>query len=174
MAIMLPALLGVTACGAFSQTADPTSTIEVDRDNREEGDIEGQLGDTHKVYDLEVTVVSVKRVAEYSEIDSRGYIEAVVRMENTTSKDIDYDRSDWRIEKPDGTISNTTNVADISQLTDDAVPAGGTVEGTVVFAVGEESGQFAVLFVSASMRPDDELSRERGVWVFESHAEDAE
>ena len=94
-------------------------------------------------------------------------------MRNTTNEAIDYDRSDWQIEKPDGTVSNTANVSTEPQLQDDKIPAGGTVEGTVIYTVGELEGQFAILFSPASLRPEDELEIERAVWVFQSSPGDA-
>ncbi|QGG95377.1 DUF4352 domain-containing protein [Actinomarinicola tropica] len=165
-------VVALTGCGAFSEADEDATLADVERANREEGDVEGQVGDTVEVYDLRATVTEVRRVAEYGEIDNRGYVEVTISMENPTSSAVDYDRSDWRIEKPDGTISNTANVSTEEQLLDDVIPAGGTVEGRVIFSVGQEEGQFAILFSPASLRPDDPLGVERGVWVFESAPEE--
>lgn len=169
---MAVALL-LSSCGAFSEADETTERTDIDRETREEGDVEGAVGDELEVYDLVVTVTEVERVAEFSEIDNRGYVVATVSMENTSSGSIDYDRTDWRIEKPDGTVSNTANVSTEPQLQDDTIPAGETVEGRVIFSVGDAEGQFAVLFASASQRPEDELAVERGVWVFDSAPGDA-
>lgn len=171
--IAVAALL-TTSCGAFSQADETAEREDIDRETREEGDVEGDVGETLEVYGLTVTVSEVERVAEFSEIDSRGYLVATISMENTTSESVDYDRSDWRIEKPDGTVANTANVSTEPQLQDDTIPAGETVEGRVIFSVGDAEGQFAVLFASASLRPEDELAVERGVWVFDSAPGDAE
>lgn len=170
-AFAVAAVVLAGGCAAFAEDDEDATLAEVERENREEGDVEGQVGDALDVYDLRATVTDVQRVAEYSDIDNRGYVEATITMENPTSSSIDYDRSDWRIEKPDGTISNTANVSTEEQLLDDVVPAGGTVEGRVIFSVGQEDGQFAILFSPASLRPDDPLAVERGVWVFESTPE---
>jgi hypothetical protein len=166
-------LLLLTSCAAFAED-DATSTREdIERETREEGDVEGAIGDELEVYDLTVTVSEVERVAEFGEMDNRGYIVATVSMTNDSGGSIDFDRSDWRIEKPDGTVANTANVSTEPQLQDDTIPDGETIEGRVIFTVGDAEGQFAVLFVSASMRPEDELALERGVWVFDSAPGDA-
>lgn len=167
--------LVLPACGAFSEADDEGATLaDVERENRAEGDVEGAVGDELEVYgDVVATVTSVERVESFSEIDSRGYVVATVSMRNTTNEAIDYDRSDWQIEKPDGTVSNTANVSTEPQLQDDKIPAGGTVEGTVIYTVGELEGQFAILFSPASLRPEDELEIERAVWVFQSSPGDA-
>jgi Domain of unknown function (DUF4352) len=161
------------ACGAFSDTTEDTSTVDVDRETFEEGDVEGAIGDQLEVYDLEATVTSVERVSSFSDLDSRGYIVATVEMHNPSSSSIEYNRSDWQLEKPDGTLVNTANVADEPQLQDDNVPEGETITGTLIFTAGEEAGQFAIVFQTASQTPEDPLAVERGVWVFESSPEDA-
>lgn len=70
-------------------------------------------------------------------------------------------------------MANTANVSNQPQLQDDTIPAGETIEGTVIFTAGDLDGQFAVLFEPATLRPDDELATERAVWVFESSPGDA-
>lgn len=160
-------------CGAFGDPDENESTVDVDRETYQEGDVEGAIGDTLEVYDLELTVTSIERVDSFSELDSRGYIVATVEMNNPSSSSVDYDRTDWKLEKPDGTLSNTANVSNQPQLQDDTLPAGATVEGTLIYTAGDEDGQFAIVFDSASERPEDELEVERGVWVFESSPEDA-
>lgn len=170
---LVPLALLAGACGAFSNEDETSSTIEVDRANREEGDREGAVGDEIEVYRLTASVLEVERVAEYGEMDTRGYVEARVSMHNPSGSSIDYDRTDWKLEKPDGTTSNTSPVSNQPQLQDDTLPAGETIEGTVIFAVGDAEGQFAITFSPASERPDDPLEVERGVWVFESSPEDA-
>lgn len=171
MVVAAALAVALPGCAAFSEDDEDAALADVERANRAEGDVEGEVGDTLEVYDLEATVIEVERVAEFSEIDNRGYVVATVSMHNPTSSSIDYDRSDWRIEKPDDSVSNTANVSTEVQLLDDVVPAGGTVEGRVIFSVGQEEGQFAILFSPASLRPDDPLAVERGVWVFQSEPE---
>jgi hypothetical protein len=167
------ALLMSGGCGAFSDTDDQASTVDVDRESFEEGDVEGAVGDQLDVYGLEATVTSVERVDSYSELDSRGYIVATIEMHNPSSSSVDYDRSDWQLEKPDGTVSNTANVSNQPQLQDDTIVAGATIEGTLIYTAGDAEGQFAILFSPASEAPEDGLGIERGVWVFESSPGDA-
>lgn len=173
VALVVAMLVLATSCAAFAEDDATSTRDDVERENREEGDVEGAVGDELEVYDLTVQVTEVERVAQFSELDSRGYIVATVSMTNDTGRSIDYDRTDWRLEKPDGSLSNTANVSGEAQLRDDKIPAGGTVEGRVIFTAGDLDGQFAIVFVSASMRPSDGLQLERGVWIFDSSPEDA-
>jgi Domain of unknown function (DUF4352) len=166
-------VLGATGCNAFNDPEAQESSVDVDRENREEGDVEGALGDELEVYGLTAVVTSVERVDSFSEIDNRGYIVAEVSMTNTTGEAVDYNRADWQIEKPDGTLSNTANVADEPQLQDDNIPDGATIEGRVIYTVGDAEGQFAIVFQPATLVTDDPLAAERAVWVFESSPEDA-
>jgi Domain of unknown function (DUF4352) len=166
-------VLGATACNAFSDPEAQESSVDAERENREEGDVEGALGDELEVYGLTAVVTSVERVETFSEIDNRGYIVADVSMTNTTGESVDYNRADWQIEKPDGTLSNTANVADQPQLQDDTIPDGATIEGKVIYTVGDADGQFAIIFQPATLMSDDPLEAERAVWVFESAPGDA-
>jgi hypothetical protein len=166
-------VVGSTACNAFSDPDEQESTVDVERESREEGDVEGQIGDELEVYDLVANVTEVERVASFSDLDNRGYIVATVSMENPTSDSIDFNRADWQLEKPDGTLSNTANVSNEPQLQDDTIPAGGTIEGTVIYSVGDLEGQFAIVFSAGELTPEDPLEAERGVWVFESSPGDA-
>lgn len=173
-AAALVVVLAAAGCGAFSDPAEEASTVSVDRgDAHQEGDVEGNVGDELEVHDFVAVVTSTERVAEFSEIDTRGYIVATVRMDNDTGSSIDFNRSDWKLEKPDGTLSNTVNVSNQTQLQDDTIPGGESVEGTVIFNAGDLEGQFAIVFDPAAFNSDDSLERERGVWVFESAPGDA-
>jgi hypothetical protein len=166
-------VLGATACNAFNDPDAQETSVDVDRENREEGDVEGALGDELEVYGMTAVVTSVERVDSFSDIDNRGYIVAEVSMTNTTGESVDYNRADWQIEKPDGTISNTANVADEPQLQNDNIPDGATIEGRVIYTVGDAEGQFAIIFQPATLVSDDPLAAERAVWVFESSPGDA-
>lgn len=171
---LLVALMAITTgCNAFGDPDEQESTVDVERESREEGDVEGAVGDELEVYGVMATVTSIERVESFSEIDNRGYIVATVEMTNPTNSSVDYNRTDWQLEKPDGTTSNTTNVSGEAQLQDDTLPAGASVEGTVIFTAGDLDGQFAILFEPATLRPEDELETERAVWVFESAPGDA-
>lgn len=160
-------------CNAFSDPDEQESTVDVERELREEGDVEGAVGDELEVYDLTATVTAIERVESFSEIDNRGYVVATVEMHNPSSSSVDYNRTDWQLEKPDGSVANTTNVSNQTQLQDDTITAGQTIEGIVIFTAGDLDGQFAVLFEPATLRPDDDLDTERAVWVFQSSPEDA-
>lgn len=174
MAVALALALATAGCGAFNDPAEDASTVDVDRgDAHQEGDVEGEVGDELEVHDFVAVVTSVERVAQFSDIDSRGYVVATIRMDNATGSSIDYNRTDWKLEKPDGSLSNTVNVSNQPQLQDDNIPGNGSVEGTVIFNAGDLEGQFAIVFDPAAFNSDDSLERERGVWVFESSPEDA-
>lgn len=174
VAMALALAISITGCGAFSDPAEDASTVDVDRgDAHQEGDVEGAVGDELEVHDFVAVVTGTERVAEFSEIDSRGYIVATVRMDNATGSSIDFNRSDWKLEKPDGSLANTVNVSNQPQLQDDTIPGNESIEGTVIFNAGDLEGQFAIVFDPASFNSDDSLERERGVWVFESSPADA-
>jgi len=166
-------VLAATACNAFSDPDAQEPTVDVDRESREEGDVEGAVGDELQVYDLVATVTSIERVATFSELDSRGYIVATVSMHNEGNSSVDFERTDWKLEKPDGALSNTANVSGQVQLQDDTLLKGATIEGTVIFTAGDLEGQFAIVFDPSTLRPDDPLAERRGVWVFESSPGDA-
>lgn len=161
-----------------SDDADDAS-LDVERPLREAGDVEGRVGDPLEVYGITATVLEVGRVAEYNEFDTWGYIWARVRVENTTSREIDFHRRQFRIERPDETVSNTANISTETQLEGssvtrpDVLAPGETGEGQVIYTVGDLDGQFALIY-GPDPPTEDVIDAERGVWVFESSPEDAE
>ncbi|MFP3907349.1 MAG: DUF4352 domain-containing protein [Acidimicrobiales bacterium] len=161
-----------------SEEADDAS-LDVERPLRESGDVEGRVDDPLEVYGITATVTEVGRVDEYNEFDTWGYIWARVRVENTTSREIDFHRRQFQLEKPDETVSNTASISTETQIEGssvtrpDVLAPGETGEGQVIYTVGDLDGQFALIY-----RPDppseDVIDAERGVWVFESSPQDAE
>lgn len=180
-ALLVLAAVAMGAAGCVLPGAEDStdSTIEVDREQRRSGDREGAVGDTHEIHGVEATVLEVGRVAEYSEIDTSGYVWARVRIENTSSRTLDFHRRHLRLEKPDGAVSNTTNIASEAQIEggttsrSDQLAPGAVREGLVIYTADDLAGQFALLYVPPSPSGDD-LDPQRGVWVFESGPEQAE
>jgi hypothetical protein len=171
------ALLG--GCTPPNENSTTDATLDVDRENRQAGDIEAAVGDTVEVFGISATVLEVGRVGQYNELDTSGYIWARVRVENTTSRDVDFHRRHFRLEKPDGSLSNTANISTESQIEggtsarSNVLRPGETREGQVIYTAGDLEGQFALLYIPESPSSDP-LDRQRGVWVFESSPDDAE
>lgn len=169
----------VGACVPEGDDAGSSTLDDVNREHREEGDVEGRVGDSLEVYEITATALDWGRVEAYSELEDWGYIWVEVQVDNTTNSDVDYHRRQFRLEKPDGTVSNTANIVDQTQVPGvggarpNQIPPGETREGQVIYTVGDLDGQFALVY-----EPDpptaDPLDVERGVWVFESSPEDAE
>lgn len=171
--------LATTGCVLPGSEETTDSTIEVDREQRQTGDVEGAVGDTLVAHDVEATVLEVGRVASYSEIDTSGYVWARVSIENTSSRTLEFHRRHIQLEKPDGTVSNTTNISSETQIEggtaarSDQLEPGATREGIVIYTAGDLEGQFAVLYTPPSPTGDD-IDTQRAVWVFESGPEQAE
>ena len=173
------ATLMVAGCIAPNSDDATNSTIDVERENREAGDVEASVGEAVEVYGITATVVEVGRVDAFNDLDTSGYIWARVSVENTTNRDITFHRRHFRLEKPDGSLSNTANISTETQIEggsatrSDVLKPGTTREGQVIYTAGDLDGQFAIVYLPDSPT-DDPLNRQRGVWVFESSPEDAE
>ncbi len=173
------ALIAASACTPPSGDGDENAALDVERELREQGDVEARVGEPLEVYGITATVLEVGRVEEYNEFDTWGYIWARIEVENTTNSDIEFHRRHFRLEKPDDTVSNTANISTETQIQGgtttraDLLAPGATREGQVIYTAGDLDGQFAIIY-----RPepptDDALDTERGVWVFESSPDDAE
>ena len=176
-AVALALLLSGCVLPGTEEATD--STIDVQRETRERGDIEGAVGDALVVYGITAAVLEVGRVAQYSDLDNSGYIWARVLIENTTNRPIDFHRRHLRLEKPDGTLSNTASVSTESQIEggsggrSDVLDAGASREGRVIYTAGDLDGQFAMVYLPPSPS-GDQIDRQRGIWVFESGPEQAE
>lgn len=170
--------LALTGCLAPDNDEATSATIDVEREDRVEGDVETEVGEAVEVFGITATVTEVGRVASYSEIDNRGYIWADITIENTSNRDVSFHRRHVRLEKPDGQLSNTANVSTESQIEGgsargDILEPGETREGRVIYSVGDLEGQFAIVYGPDSPSGDP-LDRERAVWVFDSSPDDAE
>jgi hypothetical protein len=179
-AMVLSAITVLGAGCVIPGTEESTNaTIDVERDNRQDGDVEAQVGDTIEVYGITATVVEVGRVDAYNELDNSGYIWARVQVENGTNREVNFHRRHFRLEKPDGNVSNTANISTESQIEggtsarSNVLRPGETREGQVIYTAGDLEGQFALLYIPESPSSDP-LDRQRGVWVFESSPDDAE
>jgi hypothetical protein len=175
----LAALLALGACMAPSDDETTDATVDVERTSREPGDIEAEVGNAIEVYGITATVLEVGRVDAYNDLDTSGYIWARVRVENTTDRNVEFHRRHFRLEKPDGSLSNTANISTESQIEggsaarSDQLEPGEVREGQVIYTAGDLDGQFAIVYIPQPPNPD-RLDRERGVWVFESSPADAE
>lgn len=170
--------IALAGCIAPDSKDATNTTIDVDRANRTEGDVETEVGQSVEVFGLTATVIETGRVAAYSDIDNRGYIWASVKVENTSNREITFRRRHFQLEKPDGTLANTANVSTESQVEGssargDVLDPGEIREGKVIFSVGSLEGQFAIVY-SPESPSGDPLDRARGVWVFQSGPDDAE
>ena len=167
------------ACVPGDDDVDGSTLDDVDREHREDGDVEGRAGDPLEVYGITATALEWGRVEAYGELEDWGYIWVRVQVENTTNGDVDYHRRQFRLEKPDGTVSNTANIVGETQVPGvggarpNQIPPGETREGQVIYTVGELDGQFALVYEPEPPTADP-LDVERGIWVFESSPEDAE
>jgi hypothetical protein len=167
------------SCMAPSDDSNTSATIDVERENRESGDVEAEVGDTVEVFGITATVLEVGRVAQYNEIDNSGYVWARIRVENTTNRNVEFHRRHFRLEKPDGSLSNTANISTESQIEggsstrSDELEPGEAREGRVIYTAGDLDGQFAIVYIPPAPTADS-LDRVRGVWVFQSSPDDAE
>jgi|SRR5690554_1739001 hypothetical protein len=180
---LIVAVLGLAGvlggCMAPSDDSSTSSTVDAEREGREPGDIEAAVGDTIEVFGITATVLEVGRVESFNELDTSGYIWAEVRVENTTDRGVEFHRRHFRLEKPDGSLSNTANISTESQIEggstarSDELEPGEVREGRVIYTAGDLEGQFAIVYIPQPPNPDT-IDRERGVWVFESSPDDAE
>lgn len=173
-------VLALAGCMAPDSNEATNPTVDTERANRVEGDVETETGQQIEVFGISATVTEVGRVAAYSDVDNRGYIWAQVKVENTTSREVPFHRRHFRLEKPDGSLSNTANVSGEVQLAGgsglsrgDVLDPGEVREGRVIYSVGDLEGQFAIVYLPDSPSGDP-LDRARGVWVFESGPDDAQ
>ena len=170
--------MALAGCIAPAEESQTQSTAEVERANHVEGDVEGAVGETLDVFGITATVTEVGRVAQYNDIDTSGYIWANIRIENTTSRNVTFHRRHVRLEKPDGSLSNTGNISTENQIEGgsargDTLEPGEVREGKVIYTAGDLEGQFAIVYLPDSPSGDP-LDRARGVWVFQSSPADAE
>jgi hypothetical protein len=177
--IGLVTVMLLAGCMAPASDSTTDATLDVDRENRQSGDVEAQVGDTVEVFGITATVVEVGRVGAYNDLDTSGYIWARISVENTTNREVEFHRRHFRLEKPDGTLSNTTNVSTESQVEggttarSDVLRPGDSREGQVIYTAGDLDGQFAIVYLAPSPTPDSP-DTQRGVWVFQSSPDDAE
>jgi hypothetical protein len=109
------------------------------------------VGDTVEVYGISATVLEVGRVdASTTSSTPRGTSGRASSVENTTSRDVDFHRRHFRLEKPDGSLSNTANISTESQIEggttarSDVLRSGDSREGQVIYTAGDLDGQFAM------------------------------
>lgn len=179
--LMASMAIAVVVGGCVLPGADEASDGDaaVEREQRRSGDIDAEVGDTVEVHGVEATVLEVGRVDAYGDIDTSGYVWARIRVENTSGRTLDFHRRHIQLEKPDGTLANTTNIPSETQIEggttgrSDQLAPGTVREGIVIYTAGDLDGQFAVVYAPPPPSGDD-LDAERAVWIFQSSPEQSE
>lgn len=120
-------------------------------------DQERNIGEEARLSGYTAVVNSAEFVQSISEFEDAGYVKINVTVTNRDDAAQPYNLFDWRLQSPGGTVKDAGFVSAPTLDSGDLV-GGGTVTGDVYFDVGDEKGDFFVIY-----KPDA-FDAARGVW----------
>lgn len=145
------------AGGATETTATGDAKLFPGRIDSQREDQERNIGESAKLSGYTATVTSAGFQQTISVIAEDGYIVADVTIENRDDKAQPYNLFDWKLQTPGGQVVDSTIYSEDAVSYGDLVK-GGKVSGKVAFEVGEEKGDFYIIY-----KPDP-YDAARGIW----------
>lgn len=128
-----------------------------DRPDRQDDDHEARVGESVRLAGYTATVTSAEYAPELSDFEDDGYLVTHVEIVNRDDEAQPYNVFDWQLLTPAGQVVDPT-ITSRDQLGSGQLVEGGSVEGDVIFEVGDASGTYYVLY-----KPDA-FNAARGVW----------
>lgn len=129
-----------------------------DRVDSQPDDQEREIGGSVTLDGVEATVTEARYEQSLSTFQTDGYVVAFVDLENVSDETQRYSYTNWRLQTPGGQVLDGSFSTRDDALEGGDLVAGGTASGEVTFEVGDERGQFYVIW-----KPNA-FSAARGVW----------
>lgn len=129
-----------------------------DRADTQEEDQEREIGQSAGLSGYTATVESAEFVQEVDTFQTAGYVKIHVVVENRDSSAQPVSMFDWSLQSPTGTVDTPTLTVAEGEFQDSDLVGGGTTEGDVYFEVGDEQGDFFIIY-----KPDA-FDAARGIW----------
>ena len=129
-----------------------------DRADAQKGDRERNIGGSVKLSGYTVTVTSADFQPSISMFEEKGYIRVSVIVENRDEEAQSYNEFVWKLQTPGGQVINPSLTTNDNNLGAGDLLHGGKVDGAIVFEVGEEKGDFYIIY-----KPDL-FDASRGIW----------
>jgi hypothetical protein len=133
------------------------ATLFPGRPDAQREDQERNIGEEVETSGYTAVVNTAEFVSSISEFEDAGYVKINVTITNTDDRAQPYNLFDWRLQSPGGTVQDPTFTSAPTLESGDLV-SGGEVAGDVYFEVGDETGDFFVIY-----KPDP-FDAARGVW----------
>lgn len=142
--------------GSASDGESTDARLYPDRPDAQPEDQERAIGQSATINGLEGTVTSGAFRAQISEFETDGYLVIEVSLRNTHSEARPYNTFNWRIQTPSGQVLDPYFGGD--QLGSGDLVQDGTTSGQVTFEVGDQKGDFYVVW-----KPEP-FDAARGIW----------
>lgn len=127
------------------------------RPDSKSADIERNIGQSAELSGYTATVTNAGFQGEVSDFENKGYLVADVTITNRDDDAQPYNTFEWKLITPGGQIIDPTFTS-TGQLGSGDLVKGGTVSGKIVWEVGNQKGDFFVIYDPA------DFGDERAVW----------